>query len=1296
MSGRSGSLTLSGLAETEIFSAPTQDRARACGGITEVSVLEGPEAPAPRTLVEVFDATRRAWGSNLALEDEVRCLSYDELWHEAGRVADRLAELGIGAGDRVGVRVPSGTAELYVAVLGVLRSGAAYVPVEHGDPLTRAETIFSTADVVALIGPEGVEPKGRGSGRTGPPGVADECWVIFTSGSSGPPKGVAVSHRSAAAFVDAEATFLGVRRVDRVLAGLSVAFDASCEEMWLAWRNGAALVACPRSVVRSGDELGRWLVDRGVTVLSTVPTLATLLDPDTLSRLRLVVLGGEACPDELGWRLASGGPEVWNTYGPTEATVVATAAPIVPDERVSIGRPIAGHRLAVVDDDGEPVPRGVTGELVLGGVGLARYLDPVSDASRYAPLPSLGWKRAYRTGDLVRLGPEGLEFLGRRDDQVKLAGRRIELAEVDGHLAAAPGVQAAAAALRRTPAGNSILVGYVTGTVDPATVRQFLADRLPEGVAPLVVVLDRMATRTSGKVDRDALPWPPPHDATGEETAPLAGTRAWLAERWVEQLGPQPIDERSDFFELGGTSMAAAKLVSAVRTRFPTAAVADVYEHRRLGELADHLDHLDQLASRATLKPIRGRRFGALQLLGTGVLFSIGGLEWVLAMLAFDQLVGIGPRVGWVPLVLAWLLVGSAPGNALLVIATRRVLLGGLTPGRYRRDGSTAWRIWFVERLADTHHLDLLEGTPMAVRYARALGVAVGPGASLGTLPSPACLVRIGAGATLEADVDLHGWWVEGGELVVGEIEIGPGARVGTRAVLMPGARVEADAEVEAGSVVTGTIPSGERWSGSPARPDGPSGAGWPAQRAPRPANRRWSARYTLGLALVSVLPWVSAVPSLLILGALGGFNSRAQTMYLALELAPVLAMVFLSTYAVVIGSTCRLLSRTIRPGWHRSDGWIAWALWLHGSLMEETHSVLFPLYSTVYTRSWLRFLGVDVGRRTEVSTAVGLLPLVRLGETSFLTDDVVFACSRSGWGWLEVRRSEVGSRTFVGNSAVMRPSTNLGDDCLVGVLSTPPLSSREGTSWLGAPAFELPRVVDPTDPMRTTTPPPRLVFARGATELARILLPGTVSVVLGALVFLALEGLSKGAGWFGLVAGAPVALVVAAATAAGVTVLAKWILIGRYEPGEHPLWSGFVWRDEIINSLHEQLAGAWLLTTVLGSPLMGVYLRAMGASVGPNVWLETLSLTEFDLVDLGAGCAINRGACIETHLFHDRLLRMGPATLGDDATLGPHAVVLLDTELGAGCTLGARSVVLRGERLPPMTRWSGIPVRTA
>ncbi len=1263
------------------------------GPVDRRSVLDGPPAPAPRTLVEVFDATRRAWPTNVALEDHTRCLTYDEAWERAGALAEELAALGIGVGDRVGIHVQSGTVELYLAVLGVLRSGAAYVPVEAEDPDRRAATVFAEADVAAVVGPHGVRVRHRGRGRQGPPGIDDDCWVIFTSGSTGTPKGVAVRHRSAAAFVDAEAHFLRVLPTDRVLGGLSVAFDASCEEMWLAWRNGAALVACPRSVVRAGGDLGAWLAAQRVSVLSTVPSLAALLDPEALSGVRLVVLGGEACPEQLGWRLADGGREVWNTYGPTESTVVSAAARVTPGEPILIGQPLAGERLAVVDDAGRPVEAGEPGELVIAGVGLGRYLDRRLDAARYAPLPSLGWGRAYRTGDRARLVSGGIAFLGRADDQVKLSGRRIELGEVDRHLAAAPGVRSAAAAVRTTPAGNSMLVGYVTGAPDPDEVRRFVAERLPAGVVPAIVVLDQLPTTTAGKVDREALPWPPPGAEAGSRPAGR-GTRAWLAERWAEQLGEVPIDDQSDFFELGGTSMAAAKLVSALRARFPALAVADLYQHRRLGDLADHLERLSQVSATATDSLAHGRRFAAGQLAGVAALFVLDALGWVLAVLAFDQLLGVGLRVGWVPLVLAWALLETAPGNALVVVGCRRLLLRDLSPGRYPRDGWLAWRIWFVERLADRHHLEELEGTPMAARYARLLGVPVGRGACLGTLPSPACLVTIGAGATLEADVDLYGWVVEGSELVVGTIEIGPGARVGTRAALMPGARVGADAEIEPGSVVSATVPAGERWSGVPARPDGRSRQGWPPAREPAPPSRWWSLAYLGAMALIALVPLVSAVPGLVLLDRLGGFQSWPQAVRLALEWSPVLAAVFLAAYALVVGLGCRWVAHLIQPGWHPATSWTSWALWVHGSLLEATHVVLFPLYSTVYTRWWLRLLGVRVGRRSEVCTAVGVSRLVEIGETSFLTDDVVFACSRAGWGWLEVRPSEVASRSFVGNSAILRPSTRLGEGTLVGVLSVPPLRCEAGTSWLGAPSFELPRVVEPADPKRTTDPPGAVVLARGLVEIVRVLLPATLSLCLGAAVLGSLEVLATRAGWAGLVVGAPVVVVLAALAAGALTVAAKWVVIGRYEPGEHPLWSTFVWRDEIVNSLHEQLAGAWLLTAALATPIMNAYLRAMGAAVGPEAWVETLSVTEFDLVDVGRGVAINRGACIETHLFHDRLMRLGPARLAEGVTLGPHAVVLLDAEVGAGASVGARSVVLRAERLPAGTRWLGIPVR--
>jgi non-ribosomal peptide synthetase component F len=305
-----------------------------------------------------------------------------------------------------------------------------------------------------------------------------------------------VSHRAAAAFVDAEARLWTIGPDDRVLAGLSVAFDASCEEMWLAWRHGAALVPAPRELVRAGAEFGPWIAEFGITVISTVPTLAAMWDETALAGVRLLIFGGEAPPTELAWRLAAH-REVWNTYGPTEATVTTTAARLRPHGPVTIGWPLAGWEVAVVNDAGEPVAVGDAGELVIGGVGLGRYLDPELDAERYAGLPALGWARAYRSGDIVREAPDGFHFVGRRDDQVKIGGQRLELGEVEAQLNAVPGVRGASAAVQTTAAGNKILVGYVVGELAADEVRAQVAEQLPDGLMPLVVV--SIAARCRGR-----------------------------------------------------------------------------------------------------------------------------------------------------------------------------------------------------------------------------------------------------------------------------------------------------------------------------------------------------------------------------------------------------------------------------------------------------------------------------------------------------------------------------------------------------------------------------------------------------------------------------------------------------------------------------------------------------------------------------------------------------------------------------------------------------------------------------
>ncbi len=671
----------------------------AATGNPQHELARGDRAPAPRTLLDVLTATAAEHPDATALEDPAGTLDYATLVRRVHEQADDLARRGVRRGDRVGVRIPSGGRDLYVSILAVLAAGAAYVPVDADDPEERATLVFGEADVVGVIGAGGVL-RDRDGGElpvTDPAASAalphedDDAWIIFTSGSTGVPKGVAVTHRSAAAFVDAEARmFLQAAPIgpgDRVLAGLSVAFDASCEEMWLAWGHGAALVPAPRSLVRTGVDLGPWLIAHGITVVSTVPTLAALWPDDALEQVRLVIFGGEACPPELAARIASRHREVWNTYGPTEATVVACGSLLDGSTPVRIGLPLDGWDLAVVDAAGARVAPGEVGELVIGGVGLGRYLDPAKDAEKYAPFPELGWERAYRSGDLVRYEPEGLVFQGRADDQVKLGGRRIELGEIDAALQALPDVAGGAAVVQRTPAGNQVLVGYVAPAagvpVDVAAANARLRAELPAALVPLLAVVDSLPTRTSGKVDRAALPWPLPGSS---DAALLPDTVAWIAERWSAILGVPVASVDDDFFAHGGGSLTAAQLVSAIRERFPTTTVADVYDHPRIGALADALDDSGPVVSvPRDVRPVPPVTGFAMTLLGVPlqVLRGLRVLTWtaLVAAVLHATTLPFVPVVPWPVLVVALVLFVTPAGKMAVTVVLVRLVLAGVRPG---------------------------------------------------------------------------------------------------------------------------------------------------------------------------------------------------------------------------------------------------------------------------------------------------------------------------------------------------------------------------------------------------------------------------------------------------------------------------------------------------------------------------------------------------------------------------------------------------------------------------------------
>ncbi|UOZ05882.1 Pls/PosA family non-ribosomal peptide synthetase [Amycolatopsis sp. WQ 127309] len=1276
--------------------APVADRALFWSGL----------GASERTLLDVLAATAERHPNAAAIDDGTTTLTYRRLLEEIDAYGRRLRGYGVGVGDRVGVRISSGTAELYVAILATLSVGAAYVPVDADDPDERAELVFEEAAVAAVATDGKINVHSTPGGREGVPGPADDAWIIFTSGSTGKPKGVAVSHAAAAAFVDAEAElFLTEEPIgpgDRVLAGLSVAFDASCEEMWLAWRHGACLVPAPRALVRTGVDLGPWLVAQSITVVSTVPTLAALWPADALEDVRLLIFGGEACPPELAERVAVEGREVWNTYGPTEATVVACAAQLTGEAPVRIGLPLSGWQLAVVDDDGRPVAMGETGELVIGGVGLARYLDAEKDAEKFAPLPSLGWQRAYRSGDMVRAEAEGLLFLGRLDEQVKLGGRRIELGEVDAALQALPGVQGAAAAIRRTQAGNQVLVGYVvpapgvTFNQDEAATR--LREHLPAALVPLLAVVEDLPTRTSGKVDRNALPWP----LSTVDAAGLSPTQAWLAEGWAEILGVSVDDPKADFFTHGGGSLTAAQVVARIRTRHPQVSVADIYSYPKLGALAAMLDALSgQATERRDIAPTK-RRAGVIQTLLMVPLMGLAGLRWATLAAALSNVLSLlgfawAPTLNWAWLVLAWAVLFSPAGRIAIAAGGARVLLSGVRPGTYPRGGSVHLRLWTAEKLAEFSGADSVAGASWMTTYAKALGARIAKDVDLHSPPPVTGFLKLGRGAAVEPEVDLSGHWVDGDRVHIGKVRIGAEARIGARSTLFPGVRIGKGAEIAAGSTVRGAVKAGQHWAGSPAAPVGKDGKDakdalkWPSSRPPR--SHFWAAVYGVTSVLLGFLPGLAALAGVAVLGyAIAGAPTLPAAFTQALIFVPVATAAYFLTYMLFVLAGVRALSIGMVEGYHPVHGRVAWQVWATERLMNMAREGLFPLYASLFTPVWLRLLGAKVGRNVEASTVLALPKMTQIDSGAFLADDTMVATYELGHGWLHVAPARIGKQAFLGNSGMTAPGRSVPKRGLVGVLSSTPLRAKKGSSYLGMPPLPVRRAIGDADTSRTYTPALHLKAARALVELCRII-PVMCGVALSVTVAF---GLLQAASVFGfgvalLLAGP--ALLAAGIVAALTATVMKWLLVGKFREVDHPLWSSFVWRNELADTFVEALAVPWLIGSLGGTPLLAAWLRTMGVKIGRGVWLETYWLPEADLVELGDGATINRGCVVQTHLFHDRIMSMSRVTLDEGATLGPHGIVLPGASIGARTTVGPGSLVTRGDEVPPDSRWLGNPI---
>jgi non-ribosomal peptide synthetase-like protein len=1296
----------------------------------------------PSCLHDLFERTAAEVPERVAVSCRGTETTYHELDLAANRLAARLRAEGVGRGDYVGILLPRSTG-VYVAMLAVLKTGAAYVPLDPDYPADRIAYILGDCQARALISTASLAARREGfeslivelDGNT--PSLETEsievreahpddvCYVIYTSGTTGRPKGVQIEHRSACHLVEAESELFAVEPNDRVYQGFSVAFDASVEEIWLAFQSGATLVVGTREMVESGPALGRLLTEAGVTVFSTVPTLLAMLEDD-LPTVRLLILGGEACPADLVARWATPGRRLVNTYGPTEATVIATFAECLPGRPVTIGQPVPGYSIHLLDEQSRPSARGDSGEICIGGPGLARgYVGlPELTRAKFIDNPCLGpddpSPRLYRTGDLGRFNAEGdLEFLGRLDSQVKLRGFRIELSEIESVLRGVPDVLACAVALRVDDPGLPRLVAYVVprpgATLSWIEIAGTLRARLPAYMIPShVELISAIPTLPSGKVDRGALPAPQLTtgglDAVVEESGARTERETALCRAWAELFAPIPVTIHDDFFrDLGGHSLLAARMVSRLRTTpgFAGFSVLDVYENPTISALAAKLDAAHVADVEPTIAPPRPLRLSQRAYLlcglaqGFGLYFILGffSLQWLAPYLAYTYLIDEDETRLTAILGALATLVAIYPLMMALSIVVKWAVVGRFKAGDYPLWGGQFLRWWFVKMFSAVVPVGYLEGTPLLSWYYRMMGAKIGANVHLATAGLVAYdLATIGDDSSIGYDTSFPGYAIEDGLLKLAPFEIGRGCFIGNRAVVREGTVIKDGAALEDLSLLPrgGRIPRGERWAGSPARKVG-TGETTTMPRASFARRFGFGLLHMVGTIVFPVMMVLAILPGVVVMNEL---NYRDES-YWYLLVSPLVAASFVILLCLEIAVVKWLLLGRVKAGKYRIDSGFYVRKWFVDQLMSLSLDLVGPLYATLYLNPWYRLLGARLGKQAEVSTASFLSPdLLDLDNEVFVADAVSLGAPRIEGGMVTVGPIRAGRRSFIGNSALVAPGTVLGENVLIGCLSTTPDAipgaTADGSAWLGSPAVYLPQRQESTtfDEARTFNPPRRLLARRAAIELCRIVLPPTVFLALTCVLLSVILVIRDEVSLLALIALFPLLYTAFGVAAAFIAIAFKWILMGRYRPCEHPLWSGYVWVNELVTSMHDNLARLFFIDMLEGTPFLNCYYRLLGAKIGRRVYLGMNNLTEFDLIEVGDNATIDEEATLQPHLFEDRVLKMSHVRIGPGCSVGSQAVVLYDTQMEEGSSLNALSLIMKGETLPAATSWEGSPAR--
>ena len=770
--------------------------------------------------------------------------------------------------------------------------------------------------------------------------------------------------------------------------------------------------------------------------------------------------------------------------------------------------------------------------------------------------------------------------------------------------------------------------------------------------------------------------------------------------------------------DLGGHSLLAARFVSAVRetAHLDGLTLQDVYGARSLRAMAERLDarapqggggREAERKDRSFTPPPLLRRFlcGAAQAAALPFILALMTAQWLGVFVSYMLLSGedAGILQEIATLLGVYMVINAA--TVLIAVAAKWLVIGRTKPGRYPLWGVYYYRWWLAQRFISLVHLKWFQGSPVMRALLRALGAKVGDDTLIGEFESGAIdLVTIGAGAAIGGKVKLANAEVIGNELVIGAVEIGADAYVGTSCVIGMDAVVGHGTELADLTALPAGARTGsyERWDGSPARRSGsvdPAELPVPATagRLRRGAHAAFYAVMLLALPPISLMPIFPAFYLFDnldgLLGAVFGVN---YLYYLPLIAWPT-AMALVAVTVCMIAAVRWIVLPRVEAGTYSVHSGFYLRKWMVALSTEVMLDTLSSLYATVYMRAWYRLMGAKIGKDAEISTNLaGRYDLVEIGEKCFIADEVVLGDEDIRRGWMVLKPVKTEARVFVGNDAVVPAGASIPTGSLIGIKSKPPANEAmsAGETWFGSPPIKLPvrQRFDGVGANWTYEPSRARRLGRAAFEAFSLSMPTMLFITFGTLAveWFAPAILEQRYGTF-LAEFLAVSVAIPAAMVA-VVILVKWLLMGRYEPTVKPMWSWWAMKTEAVAVLYWGLAGKVLLDHLRGTPMLPWVLRLFGTRFGKGVFMDTTDITEFDCVSVGDHSAVNALSALQTHLYEDRVMKVGRVKVGRGVTIGAGSTVLYDTGVGDYAQLGPLTLVMKGEEIPAHTEWAGAP----